>query len=416
VTNLIKILHTADIHLDSPLKSLAMKDEDLQATVKTATRAAFMKIVDTALFEEVSALLISGDLFDGAERSAKTAAFLTTQLDRLLVAGIPVFYIKGNHDAENPITGEVSLPENVHVFDGRGGKRRIENSDVWIHGVSFSGRQAPESLLPKFGATEPDAINIAMLHTSLAGSQGHDTYAPCSVAELTKMGFDYWALGHVHKRQVHSEAPWIIMPGIPQGRDIGEAGPKSATLLTIDEKNISVSEVPTSAAQFIEVRVSADSIESDDELRNRIRAVLLETAEGLVSDAGLVRLSIGGKTARKWQILRDQDSWREVVAELARSTGVLWVERTKFEFGAETAGAATDTSAVTELGRLMDQIRSEPAFTSELRASLETVLAEIPTGRRSGIIPDEAAAEDLTNSLSEAGAAVVLAAMKGARE
>jgi len=416
VTNLIKILHTADIHLDSPLKSLAMKDEDLQATVKTATRAAFMKIVDTALFEEVSALLISGDLFDGAERSAKTAAFLTTQLDRLLVAGIPVFYIKGNHDAENPITGEVSLPENVHVFDGRGGKRRIENSDVWIHGVSFSDRHAPESLLPKFGAPEPDAINIAMLHTSLAGSQGHDTYAPCSVAELTKMGFDYWALGHVHKRQVHSEAPWIIMPGIPQGRDIGEAGPKSATLLTIDEKNISVSEVPTSAAQFIEVRVGADGIESDDELRNRIRSVLLETAQGLVSDAGLVRLSIGGKTARKWQILRDQDSWREVVAELARSTGVLWVERTKFEFGAETAGAATDTSAVTELGRLMDQIRSESAFTSELRTSLETVLAEIPMGRRSSIIPDEAAAEDLTNSLSEAGAALVLAAMKGASE
>lgn len=416
MTNLIKILHTADIHLDSPLKSLAMKDEDLQATVKTATRAAFMKIVDTALFEEVSALLISGDLFDGAERSAKTAAFLTTQLDRLLVAGIPVFYIKGNHDAENPITGEVSLPENVHVFDGRGGKRRIENSDVWIHGVSFSDRHAPESLLPKFGAPEPDAINIAMLHTSLAGSQGHDTYAPCSVAELTKMGFDYWALGHVHKRQVHSEAPWIIMPGIPQGRDIGEAGPKSATLLTIDEKNISVSEVPTSAAQFIEVRVGADGIESDDELRNRIRSVLLETAQGLVSDAGLVRLSIGGKTARKWQILRDQDSWREVVAELARSTGVLWVERTKFEFGAETAGAATDTSAVTELGRLMDQIRSESAFTSELRTSLETVLAEIPMGRRSSIIPDEAAAEDLTNSLSEAGAALVLAAMKGASE
>ena len=413
---MIKILHTADVHLDSPLKSLALKDEDLQSTVKTATRSAFITIVNTALFEEVSALLISGDLFDGAERSAKTAAFLTTQLDRLKAAGIPVFYIKGNHDAENPITGEISLPENVHVFVGRGGKHQIENSHVWIHGVSFSGRQAPESLLPKFGAPEPDAINIAMLHTSLAGSQGHDTYAPCSVAELTKMGFDYWALGHVHKRQVHSEAPWIIMPGIPQGRDIGEAGPKSATLLTIDEKNTSVSEVPTSAAQFIEVRVGADGIESDDELRNRIRSVLLETAQGLVSDAGLVRLSLGGKTARKWQILRDQDSWREVVAELARSTGVLWVERTKFELFTETEGAAADTSAVTELERLMDQIRSEPAFTAELRMSLETVLAEIPLGRRSSIIQDEAAAEDLTNSLSEAGAALVLAAMKGASE
>ena len=413
---MIKILHTADVHLDSPLKSLALKDVDLQSTVKTATRSAFIKIVDTALFEEVSALLISGDLFDGAERSAKTAAFLTTQLDRLKAAEIPVFYIKGNHDAENPITGEISLPENVHVFDGRGGKHQIENSSVWIHGVSFSGRHAPESLLPKFSAPEPDAINIAMLHTSLAGSQGHDPYAPCSVPELTAMGFDYWALGHVHKRQVHSEAPWVVMPGIPQGRDIGEAGPKSATLLTIDEKNIVVSEVPTSAAQFIDVRVSTNGVTRDDELRNRIRAVLLEIAQELVSDAGLVRLSIEGRSSRKWQILRDQDSWREIVAELARGTGVLWVERTKFELFTETEGAAADTSAVAELGRLMDQIRSEPAFTSELRASLETVLAEIPMGRRSSMIPDETAAEELTNSLSEGGAAVVLAAMKGASE
>ncbi|WP_242601839.1 metallophosphoesterase family protein [Thalassovita autumnalis] len=88
-----------------------MKDEDLQATVRTATRSAFTKIVDTALVEDVAALLISGDLFDGTQRSARTAAFLTTQLDRLKTAGIPVFYIKGNHDAENPITGEVSLPD-----------------------------------------------------------------------------------------------------------------------------------------------------------------------------------------------------------------------------------------------------------------------------------------------------------------
>lgn len=413
---MIKILHTADVHLDSPLKSLALKDEDLQATVKTATRAAFIKIVNTALFEEVSALLISGDLFDGAERSAKTAAFLTTQLDRLKAAGISVFYIKGNHDAENPITGEVSLPENVYVFDGHGGKHQIENSAVWIHGVSFKKRHAPESLLPKFGAPEPDAINIAMLHTSLAGSQGHDLYAPCSVPELATMGFDYWALGHVHKRQVHSEAPWIVMPGIPQGRDIGEAGPKSATLLTIDEKNIVVSEVPTSVAEFIEVWVGADGIESDDDLRHQIREVLLKTAKELASDAGLIRLSIGGETSQKWQILRDQDSWREVASELARSTGVIWVERTKFELVTAIESATADTSAVTELGRLMDEIQSEPAFASELRASLEAVLAEIPIGRRSRLIPDEAATVDLAHSLSETGANAVLAAMKGASE
>ena len=119
---MIKILHTADIHLDSPLKSLALRDEQLMHKVKTATRTAFTRIVDTAIAENVAALLIAGDLYDGAQRSAKTAAFLTAQLDRLRLADIAVFYIKGNHDAENPITGEVTLPSNVHIFGGRGGK------------------------------------------------------------------------------------------------------------------------------------------------------------------------------------------------------------------------------------------------------------------------------------------------------
>lgn len=138
----IRILHTADCHLDSPLQSLALRDPGLRDRVQTATRTAFARIIDTALAEQVQALLIAGDLFDGAERSAKTAAFLTAQLDRLHAAGIAVFYIKGNHDAENPITGALSLPENVHVFDGRGGKVQLGDADVWIHGVSFAVARA----------------------------------------------------------------------------------------------------------------------------------------------------------------------------------------------------------------------------------------------------------------------------------
>ncbi|KZM49684.1 metallophosphoesterase [Labrenzia sp. OB1] len=387
----------------------------MQSTVHTATRTAFTRLVDFALAEDVSALLIAGDLFDGAERSAKTAAFLTGQLDRLKQAGIPVFYIKGNHDAENPLTGEVSLPENVHVFDGRGRREQLGETDVWIHGVSFSGRQAPDSLLPKFGSPEPDAVNIAMLHTSLAGSQGHDTYAPCSVAELSAMGFDYWALGHVHKRQVHSSAPWIVMPGIPQGRDIGEAGPKSATLLTIEDKTISVSEVPTSAAEFLELTVDIGSFETDDEIRGHVRRHLQEMAEGLSADAGLVRLTLSGQTGRKWQVLRDQDSWVEIIAELARGTERLWIEKVKFDLTGK-AERADSKSAVGELERLMAEIRDEPAIAAEMRELLETVASEIPPARRSKLLPNAEAAENLTRSLSEAGAESILAAMKGASE
>ncbi|MDC9701338.1 MAG: DNA repair exonuclease [Alphaproteobacteria bacterium] len=413
----VKILHTADVHLDSPLHSLMIKEENLQETVKTATRSAFKKIVDTALSEEVAALLISGDLFDGDQLSAKIVVFVIAQFTRLQDAGIQVFYIKGNHDAKNTLTDITEFPENVHIFGGRGGRQQIRNSDIWIHGVSFNKKQVPESLLPKFCKPEPDAINIAMLHTSLARSGGHDTYAPCSVSELAGMGFDYWALGHIHKRQVHSEAPWIVMPGIPQGRDIGEEGPKSATLITIDGKDISVSEILTSAAEFIKVPVKVDGIKNDEELSRRIKDVLSNCCKDLTSEAGVIRLNINGKTERYWQILRNQDYWRETIIKQARETDCLYIETTRFDdLEEKTEGTTNTTSAIMELGNLMDKICLEPAFISRLREILDDVAIEIPSERRSRLIPDGSTTEKLVQTLLKAGATAIFAAMKKKEE
>jgi len=406
---MIKILHTADVHLDSPLKSLALRDEELRDQVHTATRTAFTRIINTAIAENVSALLIAGDLFDRVERSARTAAYLTGQLDRLRDSNIRVFYVKGNHDAENPLTGELSLPDNVHIFDGRGGKVQL-SEDIWIHGVSFANRHAPESLLPKFSAPVAGAINIAMLHTSLAGAAGHDPYAPCTVKDLVAAGFDYWALGHVHRRQVHAEAPWIIMPGTPQARDIGEPGPKSATLLTIGE-TIEVAEVPTSSVEFLNVTIDATEAENEDGLRGLLRNVLRETANSLISDSGVIRLFLTGSTPRRWQILRDQDVWIEAVSQYARETGSLWLDKLVFNLSdvAETGSSATD-----ELAAIMETIRQEPGFAETCRADIKTIMAELPAQRRGELVPDENSMDALARRLSEAGTQRMLARMKGA--
>lgn len=406
---MIRILHTADVHLDSPLRSLALRDPELRDRVRTSSRTALTRIVDTALAEEVAALLIAGDLFDGAERSARTAAFLTLQLERLRERGIRAFYIKGNHDAENPLTGELTLPDNVHVFDGRGGKVQLAEN-VWIHGVSFANRHAPESLLPKFPAPVAGAVNIAMLHTSLAGAEGHDPYAPCTVGELTAAGFDYWALGHVHRRQVHSKAPWIVMPGTPQGRDMGEPGPKSATLLTIDNA-IEIEEVPTSAVEFLHIQVDVADTDSDDALRDMVKRTLRDTARNLVSESAVVRLELTGRTRRRWQILRDQDVWKETAAQYARETGTLWLDKVVFDMTdtAERGHTATD-----ELAAIMKTIREEPGFSETCRAEIEGILQELAPQRRAELLPDEAAMEQLARRLAEAGAERILARMKGA--
>lgn len=407
-----KILHTADIHLDSPLRSLAMRDEALKEKVQTATRTAFSRAVAAAIEEDAAALLISGDLFDGAERSAHTGAFLVNQLDLLRDAGIRVFCVKGNHDAENPVTGGIPWPDNVHVFGAAGGKVELEEG-IWIHGVSFGGRHAEESLLPKFKAPEEGTVNIAMLHTSLSGAAGHDPYAPCSVADLSDMGFDYWALGHIHKSKIHSKDPWIVMPGTPQGRDIGESGPKSATLITIGDSGRieEVREIPTSVVEFLDVEVDATGLEDDDALRDLLRACMQEAADGLESESGAVRVTISGETDMNWRLQRDPDHWTEVVRGIAEDTRCLWLDKLVLDFSAGSAQGGQ--GPVDELRGLMQTVLDEPAFAEACRREMGAILDELPRERRDALAPDEAAGDAFARSLAERGAERIVALMHG---
>lgn len=407
---MVRIIHTADIHLDSPLRSLALRDPTLSEAVEAATRVAFEKIIDTAVEEQATAVMICGDLFDGKQRSARTAVFLTSQLDRLRAANIRVFYIKGNHDAENQLTGALDLPDNVHVFSGRGDKVQLTD-DIWIHGVSFTRRQAPDSLLPRFATPVTGAINIAMLHTSLGGAPGHDVYAPCSVNELVAAGFDYWALGHIHKRQIYAEDPWVVMPGIPQGRDIGESGAKSATLLTIDDGKIDLTEVQTSAVEFISHSLDISDIRTDDALRTRLREELKSKADRLEAAAGVLRLTLQGRSQRHWQILRDSDYWQEQVTELARETSRLWIDKLIFALEAPQLrqGSATD-----ELAAIIEAIQNEPGFANTAHARIKALVDDLPREVRARILPEESSLQSLANTLGKAGARHVLARMKSA--
>ncbi|MCJ8325139.1 MAG: DNA repair exonuclease [Rhizobiales bacterium] len=410
---MIRILHTADVHLDSPLKSLALRDESLRETVEAATRAAFTRIIDIALSERVTALLIAGDLFDGKQRSARTGAFLIGQLDRLRTADIRVFYIKGNHDAENPIIGTLDLPDNVHTFDARGGKVKL-TEDIWIHGVSFADRHAPESLLPRFSAPVEGAINIAVLHTSLTGAVGHDVYAPCSLSDLLSMNFDYWALGHIHKRHVHAEVPWVVMPGMPQGRDIGETGTKSASLLTITDGKIHVEEVQTSVVEFSTSALDITTAENNDALRALIRGHLRTTASTLASTAGVLRLTLTGTPIRHWQILRDQEYWREQVAELAREMDCLWMDKLIFDISVPSTTNNGVSTATEELSKTMETIRGEPGFVIAAQTEVDLMLMDLPSTIRARLLPDEAAAKMLIHKLTKTGSQQMLARMKGA--
>ena len=186
-----------------------------------------------------------------------------------------------------------------------------------IHGVSFANKHAPESLLPKFHPPVSGSVNIGMLHTSVDGSPAHGLYAPCRLADLHGAGFDYWALGHVHQRFEERGRAAIVMPGNPQGRDINEAGPKSATLVTIgDDRKIKLEERSTSVAQFERLRIDLAGADDWRDALKRIDKGLLAARAAASSEHLVARLKLTGATPLAWRLRSDADMLAE---ELARA-------------------------------------------------------------------------------------------------
>ncbi|MEM9670698.1 MAG: DNA repair exonuclease [Pseudomonadota bacterium] len=382
-----RFVHTADIHLDSPLKSLALRDVEIAEIVGNATRQALERTIDLCLEEEVDALLIAGDLFDGGQRSVKTAIFLSTQMRRLTKEGIRVFIIRGNHDAESSIARHLSLPDGVHVFTGHGGVVEIDDRDVAIHGVSFARSDLPESLLPKYRQPLPDCTNIGLLHTSLAGAERHDVYAPCSLADLTAHGFDYWALGHVHKRQIHAVTPCtVVMPGIPQGRDVGESGPKSVTLVTIaDDGSISLDERMIGVAQFERLTLDLTGKDEWSDVLRAIEQALEEGRSGAVSDHLIARIDVIGQTHLAARLRRDADVLLEGARQAAVAVGRTSVEKLSVDVRPPVATVPmTGHDPLTELRTLMtSDVLTSDVHRAAARAAIEELQRQLPPELRS---------------------------------
>ncbi len=414
-----RFVHTADIHLDSPLRTLALREPALAELIGGATRKAFAAVIDLCLAEQVDALLLAGDLYDGEQTSMKTARFLADELKRLHEAKIRTFIIRGNHDAKSRITRELTLPESVKVFGGRAEWVALARGglDVVVHGVSFAQRHAPESLLPKFRPPHDGAVNIGMLHTSLGGSPSHDRYAPCSPAELHDHGFQYWALGHIHQRFVDKGRATIVMPGNPQGRDINEAGPKSATLATIaDDRTISIEERPTSAAEFR--RVSVDLSHADDwrGALKRIEAAL-ETARGGARSEHLVaRLRLEGTTPLTWRLRCDVDRLAEEAAAIGAGLGATSLDKVEIACEEPRAAEATVSDPIAELRVLMEsEVVQSKTFHDELQSIAEELRGHLPPGSREDLLGSDAQAfAKILRSLAQEGAEDVLAHLRAA--
>ncbi len=293
-----RFVHAADLHLGSPFQGLTLKDAGIAALFVEASRKAFSNLVTQAIAARVDFFLIAGDVYDGDWKDNKIGLFFNREMARLERENIPVYLLRGNHDAESVITRTITLPGNVHEFSTQRPQTfLLEALKVALHGQGFAQRSANDNLALTYPKPVAGWFNIGVLHTSLTGREPHAPYAPCSVDDLRSRGYDYWALGHVHDYEVVATDPLIIFPGNLQGRSIRERGSKGAVLVTVDEGRIRYERMIVDEARFAELTVTLDGDDDMSAVVRRIEAEAAGLADGLDFPMALRRAAIAGSLA-----------------------------------------------------------------------------------------------------------------------
>ncbi|MEX2473357.1 MAG: metallophosphoesterase [Gemmatimonadota bacterium] len=330
----MRFLHVADVHLDT---SFAGRSEAVRRRLREASREAFRRAVDVALQEEVDAVLIAGDLFDGDRLSFETERFLLDQVGRLGDHGITVVYATGNHDPgsvaggpralpwpPNVVTATDATPKRV-VIAGRGG-----GTAGYVNTIGHETAREERDLSRLLPRPEGERPEVGLLHTQVhasAGAEQHGAYAPSDLAFLRRAGYDYWALGHIHLPQELSTDPPVWYSGSLQGRTHGEQGDHGALLVDLGDRHAPVvSFRPLASVRWETVRVGdLDAVRSLDALVGHVAAVWRDTR---ASDPGapgtewMIRVELAGPCPLWSELQRDEDVGT-LVTELRDLLGVL---------------------------------------------------------------------------------------------
>lgn len=386
---MFRFIHTADLHLDSPLKALRRRNADLADVVGIATRTAFERIVDRAIEEKVDALLIAGDLYDGTTRDVSTGLYLADCIRRLGAAGVQTLIILGNHDAESVIKPPFASVDHLTVFKPKPGTVRFDEAQVAIHGASFRDPQVSDDMTGGYPEPVPGWVNIGLLHTSLGGYASHTAYAPTTPARLTDKGYDYWGLGHVHKSQVVQEGvgdrPWIVYPGIPQGRDMGETGPGRAVLGTVEDGQVTIEWFEVAPVVLERVPVRLPDAASVDDVRREARTI----AEAAIAVAGpeqtIVRPELEVPAFLVPSIRRLRDELLELVqTNVQARVGRIAIEK----IGVAAAGGTRDSvedhnETLVELtGLVREHAAGDADLIAEITKDIDGVLSKLPADIR----------------------------------
>jgi DNA repair exonuclease SbcCD nuclease subunit len=387
-------IHAADLHIDSPLIGLSFKDQAVAARFSQAGRRAVEALVNEVITSKAAFLIIAGDVFDGDWKDVATGLFFVRAISELHRQGIPAFMVRGNHDADSLMSRDLPYPDSVKQFSsGKAETFTLEDYKVALHGRSFPTRLITADFVSAYSMRRDGWLNIGVLHTSLDGSRGHEGYAPCTVDDLKRYGYDYWALGHVHAAEIISRDPWIVFPGNLQGRNPRETGAKGAVRVTVEDGRIvDVTPLVLDGARWNHLSVDVSDGATERDMFDRIKSAL-EAAQ--VESGGrplAARITLTGTTPLHNKLIAQHD---ELLDEL-RAAGFqaasdCWVEQVKIKTSAPalTAFRATDAESI-DVEDLLSAAATDQQFAAELTNLVTTVADKMPKDLRDEFIQSEA--------------------------
>lgn len=249
----MKFLHIADVHLDSPFLGLSFLPSELFCQIKNAIQLSFEKAVNFAIDHDVDLVLLAGDTFDSIHPTLQSKIFFANQIKRLVDRQIQVVMVLGNHDYSQ--IDDLLLNESPY-FKIIGSNEQIEQVDFMtksqykyrVVGFSYQHNHITEDIIAKYPPKSTSIYTIGLAHAGMKQSSvDQNNYAPFTLNEVKNLNYDYFALGHIHLRQVLSQEPWIVYSGNLQGRHVNEKDAKGFYFGQVDEQS------QNTQLQFIDV-------------------------------------------------------------------------------------------------------------------------------------------------------------------
>ncbi len=403
----MKFIHAADIHLDSALHGLERYDGAPVQEIRSATRQAFDNLIKLAIDEAVAFVLLAGDLYDGDWKDYNTGLYFVERMGQLRNAGIRVFIVAGNHDADSQITRHLRLPDNVKLFSTKKPECVVlDDLNVSICGQGFASRAVTEDISQGYPQADPQFLNIALLHTCLDGKPGHEPYAPCSIDGLRSKGYQYWALGHIHKREVISQDPWIVFPGNIQGRHIREQGPKGCTLVTVIDREITeVEHRDLDVMRWALCKLDISSCESVDDIYDQVRMELQSTSLEAGGRPLAVRLVLQGSCPAHSILYADREHWVQEYRALATGLGGagIWLEKVliKTQNSVSLDQALNRDDALSGLLRAIHNVEIDASVLSGVEGDLSAIRQKLPFELFNGDEPLDLTSPELLEEIKE---------------